>query len=98
FGVVVCRAVATTTVAAQAVPEQGGILGEVVDASTTAPIAGATVTLGRRAGVAAGTTIASRLLANLRSVVTDTTGGYRFSNLPFGDYRLSVRRIGYRSV
>lgn len=97
-------AVFTTVVAgAQESPSpqlpRGAIVGEVVDAATLQPLAGATVIL-RLAGGGAlpPSRSGTAFLAEARSVVTSATGGYRLDDLPYGSYQLRVQRIGYRPV
>jgi len=72
--------------------------GAVYDASTTAPLAGATLVLQPEvlgafpAGPAAGSAFAT----SSRVLVSNTYGSYRFTDLPAGVYRLYVTRISYR--
>ncbi|MFN2564071.1 MAG: TonB-dependent receptor domain-containing protein [Gemmatimonadaceae bacterium] len=79
---------------------RGVISGEVVDAEMLRPLSGATVVL-----VPAGPAVlppavetGSSFLSLARSVVTGELGAYRFTDLPFGNYRLRVQRVGYRPV
>jgi hypothetical protein len=79
---------------------RGSIAGEVVDAATLQPLAGATVVL-RPAGegvMPAPARGGTAFLAEARSVVTGLAGRYQFDDLPYGDYQLRVQRIGYRPV
>src|SRR5690349_11915369 len=60
----------------------GVIAGRVVDATTGAPVADATVTLRTSGGPQ-------------RSARTDTEGRYAFPALPAGRYNLTAERVGY---
>ena len=66
------------------------LAGQVVDATTNQPIAGATVTLiGSMAGRAGGPQ---------PPVVVDSQGRFFFANLPAGTYRLQAVKPGYSAV
>jgi len=75
----------------------GTISGSVVDATTSAPLDRATVTLTSSDGFgllrdAGGSTGAFALA---RTVTTSATGAYRFTELSIGAYRLRIQRVGY---
>lgn len=65
----------------------GSVSGTVVDAEGAQPLADAGVALEPRSGGAA-----------LRTTRTDAAGRYRFTGVPDGDYRVQVRRLGYRAA
>ncbi|CAN5869301.1 TonB-dependent receptor [soil metagenome] len=101
FHLVVCLALAAVpATAAQELPGRGTIAGEVVDATSTLPIEGATVVLepvspgllppAPRQG--------SAFLPAGRSTVTGAQGRYRFEGVAPGEYRLRVQRLGYQSA
>lgn len=70
--------------------ERGAIGGRVVDAETLNPLEGARVLL-HGDGAADGQDAARRV----RSALTDSSGAYRFADLPAARYRIVVERIGY---
>lgn len=74
------------------------ISGAVMDAQTAAPLSGAVVVLEPAAmGVLPSHRSTGPVFLQAgRSVLTDRRGGYRFTELPRGEYRLRVQRIGYR--
>lgn len=63
------------------------VAGTVVDFATDAPLSGATVSLGSRAGV-----------RGRGTRVTDDGGRFSFSGVPEGTYRLVVRSEGFREM
>lgn len=65
----------------------GGVSGTIVDASTSLPLADATVALEPRGAAREG-----------RTVRTDAAGRYTFSGLTPGAYTLRVQRIGYQAA
>ncbi|CAN5852381.1 TonB-dependent receptor [soil metagenome] len=72
--------------------------GAVIDAQTAAPLSGAVVVLEPAAmGVLPSHRSTGPVFLQAgRSVLTDRRGGYRFKELPQGEYRLRVQRLGYR--
>jgi hypothetical protein len=73
------------------------VSGRVVDATTSAPLATARVTLEPLAMGAFGTRPAgSAFLHSTRSTLSDSAGEYRFGGVGAGGYRLRVERIGYQ--
>jgi hypothetical protein len=72
------------------------VSGSVIDASTAAPLARATVTLTTADGFAFLVDPRTQSPSALaRTVTTSANGTYRFSDLPIGAYRLRVQRVGY---
>ncbi len=78
----------------------GAISGLVIDAASALPLSGARVVLEPRTGGAfpAPSPGASAFIQATRTAVTDSAGRYRFANVPPGEYRLHVQRLGYRST
>ena len=79
---VVLRALSASAPAAAPTTANSGITGLVVDQATTAPLAGAAVTL---SGAATAT------------LTTGANGAINFANLPAGSYTLQIASIGYTS-
>jgi hypothetical protein len=79
---------------------RGTITGEVVDAATLQPLPSATVVLAPalESAILPPARNASAFPSLARSTVTGPSGTYRFEDLPYGDYRLRVQRIGYKPV
>jgi hypothetical protein len=75
---------AATPLAAAQPP--GTIYGAIVDAQTRARIADAVVTA---------TSLGAR---GARTAVSDTQGGYRIDDLPFGSWTLRVEAVGYEPL
>jgi hypothetical protein len=74
-----------------------GIAGAIVDATTGAPVRGATVVLQpESAGAFPGPATGSAFTSATRAVASDADGGYRFDGLPSGVYRVYVTSLGYR--
>ena len=73
-----------------------GISGIVMDAASRDPVPGVSVTLEGRAGSAFAR--ATGFLGSTLSTITDNAGEYRFPDIPAGDYRLHVQRVGYESA
>ena len=74
----------------------GTVSGSVIDATTAAPLARATVTLTTADGFALLVDPRTQSPSALaRTVTTSANGTYRFSDLPIGAYRLRVQRVGY---
>ncbi len=83
----------------QTVSSRGTLSGTVVDMGSNEPLGLATVVLvPQPAGVLPADLTRSSFLVGARSVRTDNGGRYRFPNVAAGDYRLYVRRIGYRQA
>jgi Carboxypeptidase regulatory-like domain len=78
-----------------AAPPPGTISGSVIDATTSAPLARATVTLTSPDGLLVDPRGGSSPLALARTVTTSGAGAYRFNALPIGAYRLRIQRVGY---
>jgi hypothetical protein len=77
--------------------EPGGtVIGTILDAGTGRALPGAEVLLEPRPGGALRPADAGGFWTTGVIQVTDAAGGYRFSRLPAGEYRLLVRRLGYR--
>jgi hypothetical protein len=85
-------------VARQEASGRAGIAGTVLDASSGAPLDGATVVLQPEVVGAfpAGPASGSAFTTSSRAVVSDRTGAYRFDGLGSGVYRIYVSRFGYR--
>ncbi|MBA2572818.1 MAG: TonB-dependent receptor [Gemmatimonadetes bacterium] len=101
---VCCTALATLPTSAQT-PLQGAaragtISGRVVDAATVLPLVGAAVVLEPRdlGAFPVRAPGGSAFIHSTRSAVTDSAGRYRFGEVPEGEYRLHVQRIGYRAT
>jgi hypothetical protein len=79
---------------------RGTIAGEVVDAETLQPLRGATVVLVPVTVAVLPPVLASNssFASQARVIVTSDLGAYRFADLPVGDYRLRVQRVGYKPV
>lgn len=77
-------------------PAQPGLLiGQVIDAATTQPVADALVTLtGGPAAAEAGASPAVRMAVSPK-VLTDSSGQFVFRNVAPGSYSISVSRAGY---
>jgi hypothetical protein len=86
--------------AAQAGPDgavaRGTVLGTILDASTSQALPGAVVMLEPGPAGAVLPARGAPFWATGRTQVTDAQGAYRFTRLPPGEYRLLVRRLGYR--
>ena|GEM_PF-1105787 len=86
--------------AAQPAPlnhEDGGtIAGYVLTADGTAPLPQAIVTLGLLVPFSHSSEGGSFVVGPRRTTVTRVDGGYQFSNVDPANYRLEIRRIGYR--
>jgi hypothetical protein len=90
-------ALALLVVAGPSAAQEGGtVVGTILDAGSGQPLAGALVLLEPRPGGAMRPASAGGFWTAGVSQVTDAGGGYRFTGLPAGDYRLLVRRLGYR--
>jgi hypothetical protein len=74
----------------------GTVVGTILDAGTGQPLQGALVLLEPRPGGAMRPAPSSGFWTTGVTHVTDATGGYRFTGLPAGEYRLLVRRMGYK--
>jgi hypothetical protein len=83
---------------ADAVLPGGTVVGTILDAATGHVLSGATVSLEPRSGGAVRPARATGFWTTGVNQVTDALGGYRFTRLPAGEYRLRVRRLGYRPV
>jgi hypothetical protein len=73
----------------------GTVLGTILDAGTGQPLPHAVVLIEPRPGGAVSAAGSGFWVSGL-SQVTDGLGAYRFTDLAPGEYRLLVRRIGYR--
>jgi len=73
----------------------GTVLGTILDAGTGQPLPHAAVLLEPRPGGAV-MTAGEGVWARGLNRMTDALGTYRFTGLPPGEYRLLVRRIGYK--
>jgi hypothetical protein len=76
-------------------PPAGSVTGTVVAAATGQPLPGAVAVLEAAGGNVVVSSAAGGFLARSRTVVTDDSGAYRFTQLPDGTYRLLVRHLGY---
>jgi TonB dependent receptor/Carboxypeptidase regulatory-like domain/TonB-dependent Receptor Plug Domain len=76
----------------------GTVVGTILDAGTGLALSGATVLLEPRPGGAVRPAGSAGFWTTGVMQVTDGGGGYRFTRLPPGEYRLLVRRLGYRPV
>ena len=76
-------------------PPPGTISGSVIDATTSAPLARATVTLTSPDGLLVDPRAGSSPLSLARTVTTSGAGAYRFNDLAIGSYRLRIQRVGY---
>src|SRR5918996_2345043 len=99
--VVVWLLASAAALAAQAPDDarpRGGIIGSVLDATTGAPLPGATVVLQPEVVGAfpAGPASGSAFATGVRAVHSDAAGEYRFEALSSGVYRVYVSRFGYR--
>jgi Carboxypeptidase regulatory-like domain/TonB dependent receptor-like, beta-barrel len=74
----------------------GTVLGTILDASTSQALPGAVVLLEPGPAGAVVPVRGAPFWATGRTQVTDAQGAYRFTRLPPGEYRLLVRRLGYR--
>jgi hypothetical protein len=63
-------------------PTTGALVGRVFDAQSRAALAGAELVIASKD----------------RRATADSTGGYRFSELPGGVYAIAVRRLGYQQL
>ncbi|HVM43201.1 MAG TPA: carboxypeptidase regulatory-like domain-containing protein [Gemmatimonadales bacterium] len=79
-------------------PPTGSVSGTVLSAETGQPLVGAVAVLevAGRDGAALLARADGPFFARALTAVTDDSGGYRFSGLPAGTYRLLVRQLGYR--
>ncbi len=74
----------------------GTVSGSVIDATTAAPLARATITLTTADGFALLVDPRTQSPSALaRTVTTSANGTYRFADLPIGAYRLRIQRVGY---
>ncbi|HYR07933.1 MAG TPA: TonB-dependent receptor [Longimicrobium sp.] len=80
---------------AAAQPAEGTVSGSILDAQRGQPIPGARVVLIPDAGGAIPGDAAA-FIPGARVAVSGEDGGYRFTGLPAGRYRLHVSRVGYR--
>jgi len=76
----------------------GTVSGTVLDAASGEPLAGALVVLQPTPDGALRTGERGTLWSSQISVATDDTGSYSFAEVSPGEYRLYVRRLGYRPV
>src|SRR6476619_5006465 len=74
------------------------VRGTVLDATTSMPISGAPLTLITIASSVLPPGGPSPTLTRSRLTVTDSAGGYELRGVPAGEYRLLVRRLGYRAA
>ena len=74
----------------------GTVLGTILDAATDEPLPSAVVLLEPGPGGAVMPVRGAAFWATGMTQVTDSRGSYRFAHLPPGEYRLFVRRLGYR--
>jgi hypothetical protein len=71
--------------------DTGRISGEVVDATSQTPVAGARVTLVKIVAVAGGATLGD----DAKRTVTDANGRFAFQQLSSGSYRVDVEKSGF---
>lgn len=90
-------ALALLAAPAAAQPGEGTISGSVLDAQRAQPIPGARIVLVPGEGGALPSPDAA-FTPGARVAVTGEDGGYRFTGLPAGRYRLHVTRVGYRGT
>jgi hypothetical protein len=91
--------VVASSAAAKQPHVQGAISGTVIDASTSAPLAYATVVLSAADGLGVFSNPQSSSAVSIaRTTTTSTIGEYRFSGLAIGAYRLRIQRVGYEST
>jgi hypothetical protein len=76
----------------------GTVVGTILDAGTGQALPGALVLLEPWPGGAVRPVGNAGFWTTGVTQATDAAGGYRFTRLPPGDYRLVVRRLGYRPV
>jgi hypothetical protein len=74
------------------------VRGTVVDAVTSLPISGAQLTLTTTVPAVLPPSGASPVLMGSRVATTDSAGGYEIRGVASGEYRLLVRRLGYRAA
>jgi hypothetical protein len=72
------------------------VRGSVLDAVSSQPLAGARLTLTGTTPTLFPSAGPSPVIAGSRVAVTDSAGGYEIPGIPLGEYRLFVRRLGYR--
>lgn len=97
--VALAASAATAVAAQQAERTRDGLrlAGRVVDAATGTPLAEATVVVEPETlGVFPGSATGSGFAAAARTTETDSTGGYVFTGLAPGPYRVYATRYGYR--
>jgi len=87
---------AAQQVGPDSVVARGTVLGTILDASTGQALPGAVVLLEPGPAGAVVPARGAPFWATGRTQVTDAQGAYRFMRLPPGEYRLLVRRLGYR--
>jgi hypothetical protein len=74
------------------------VRGSVVDASTSLPLTGAHLTLVGLVPAVLSASSQSPILTGNRVTMTDSAGVYELRGVPAGEYRLLVRRLGYRAA
>jgi hypothetical protein len=74
----------------------GAVVGTILDAATGQPLPGALVLLEPRPGGAVRRAEGGGFWTTGATQVTDAAGAYRFPRLAPGEYRLLVRRLGYK--
>ena len=87
----------SSAVQGQAVPVVT-VRGTVLDASTSLPVRGAQLTLSALVPSVLPPSGESPMLTGSRVTVTDSTGAYELRGIAAGEYRLFVRRLGYRAA
>jgi protocatechuate 3,4-dioxygenase beta subunit len=80
------------SLAAQTAPNQGSIEGQILNASSGAPLKKVTV---RLSGMFAPSTDPTRVGNQMKGQDTDDQGRFQFTGLPPGQYQLSAQRTGF---